>query len=214
MDGHHRRDGDALRPSSSRHGSDHAQARPSRLSQTTYPSTSSSKPSEPSSSRHAAVEVNGRLHPNSDLPDRGQPNVATRGSVANADDEAEETNPRLLDGVPLEVQEAWICEDLLFVLQVGSHHVPPLIPLTYLVQGIEGSLIRYEDGYDPLDESQRIRGARWQVDPSLGRLSPALSVSRIELPRFIASFTCRAVVTIGDGLCICRSIYGATVNSS
>lgn len=28
---------------------------------------------------------------------------------------------RLLDEVPLEVQEAWICEDLLFVLQVSSH---------------------------------------------------------------------------------------------
>jgi hypothetical protein len=26
----------------------------------------------------------------------------------------------MLDGVPLEVQEAWICEDLLFVLQVGQ----------------------------------------------------------------------------------------------
>ena len=26
---------------------------------------------------------------------------------------------RLLDDVPLEVQEAWLCEDLLFVLQVS-----------------------------------------------------------------------------------------------
>ena len=26
---------------------------------------------------------------------------------------------RQLDGVPLEVQEAWICEDLMFVLQVS-----------------------------------------------------------------------------------------------
>jgi len=32
------------------------------------------------------------------------------------DDEGEEG--RKLDGVPLEVQEAWICEDLIFVLQV------------------------------------------------------------------------------------------------
>jgi hypothetical protein len=29
----------------------------------------------------------------------------------------------MLDGVPLEVQEAWICEDLLFVLQVGEYAV-------------------------------------------------------------------------------------------
>lgn len=64
---------------------------------------------------------------------------------------------RLLDGVPLEVQEAWVCEDLMFVLQ-----------------GLEGSLIRYADGYDPLDSDSRLRGARWSVDPSLGELgSPA-----------------------------------------
>lgn len=33
---------------------------------------------------------------------------------------------RLLDKVPIEVQEAWICEDLLFVLQVSleTHDVP------------------------------------------------------------------------------------------
>lgn len=30
---------------------------------------------------------------------------------------------RLLDEAPLDVQEAWICEDLLFVLQVGP--MPP-----------------------------------------------------------------------------------------
>lgn len=60
---------------------------------------------------------------------------------------------RLLDGVPLEVQEAWVCEDLMFVLQ-----------------GLEGSLIRYADGYDPLDSDSRLRGARWSVDPSLGEL--------------------------------------------
>jgi gamma-tubulin complex component 2 len=29
-------------------------------------------------------------------------------------------------------------------------------------------LIRYEEGYDPLDEAQRIRGASWSIDPSLG----------------------------------------------
>jgi gamma-tubulin complex component 2 len=36
---------------------------------------------------------------------------------------------------------------------------------------VEGTLIRYEEGYDPLDESQRIQGARWSVDPSLGSLN-------------------------------------------
>lgn len=28
---------------------------------------------------------------------------------------------QLLVGVPLEVQEAWVCEDLMFVLQVSLH---------------------------------------------------------------------------------------------
>jgi gamma-tubulin complex component 2 len=36
------------------------------------------------------------------------------------DEAAEGEGPgRRLDGVPLEVQEAWICEDLIFVLQVS-----------------------------------------------------------------------------------------------
>jgi hypothetical protein len=33
--------------------------------------------------------------------------------------DGDESEGRRLDGVPLEVQEAWICEDLIFVLQVG-----------------------------------------------------------------------------------------------
>ncbi|BEI84976.1 hypothetical protein CcaverHIS002_0503770 [Cutaneotrichosporon cavernicola] len=57
---------------------------------------------------------------------------------------------RLLDGVPLPVQEAWVCEDFM-----------------YLLQGVEGSLITYAEGYDPLDAEQRLKGARWRVDPSL-----------------------------------------------
>jgi gamma-tubulin complex component 2 len=32
--------------------------------------------------------------------------------------DGDESEGRRLDGVPLEVQEAWICEDLIFVLQV------------------------------------------------------------------------------------------------
>jgi hypothetical protein len=33
---------------------------------------------------------------------------------------------------------------------------------------VEGSLIRYDEGFDPLDEDQRLQGAKWKVDPSLG----------------------------------------------
>lgn len=35
------------------------------------------------------------------------------------DEEMEGQPERQLDGVPLDVQEAWICEDLMFVLQVS-----------------------------------------------------------------------------------------------
>ncbi|WVO22102.1 uncharacterized protein IAS62_003427 [Cryptococcus decagattii] len=74
---------------------------------------------------------------------------------------------RLLDEVPLEVQEAWICEDLLFVLQ-----------------GVEGTLIRYDEGYDPFDEEQRLKGAKWKVNPSLD--PSLLSLVKRLLP--VASF--------------------------
>jgi gamma-tubulin complex component 2 len=50
--------------------------------------------------------------------------VRIENRVIEEDEEEEEVAPevveRLLDGVPLEVQEAWICEDLVFVLQVSS----------------------------------------------------------------------------------------------
>ena len=44
----------------------------------------------------------------------------------DAEEAEEEQVERLLDGVPLEIQEAWICEDLMFALQVGlvSRDVP------------------------------------------------------------------------------------------
>lgn len=45
--------------------------------------------------------------------------------IAALDLEGEEgeNGGRNLDGVPLEVQEAWICEDLIFVLQVRPAYV-------------------------------------------------------------------------------------------
>lgn len=49
--------------------------------------------------------------------------VRIENRVIEEDEEEEEVAPevveRLLDGVPLEIQEAWICEDLIFVLQVS-----------------------------------------------------------------------------------------------
>lgn len=44
--------------------------------------------------------------------------INIRVEVGGGEDEAEQVEERLLDGVPLEIQEAWICEDLMFALQV------------------------------------------------------------------------------------------------
>lgn len=48
--------------------------------------------------------------------------VRVENRIIGEDEEDEIFIPemeRLLDGVPLEVQEAWICEDLMYVLQVS-----------------------------------------------------------------------------------------------
>lgn len=34
-------------------------------------------------------------------------------------------------------------------------------------QGVQGELIRFAPTYDPLSETSRLRGAQWQIDPSL-----------------------------------------------
>ncbi|WVF71552.1 hypothetical protein IAT40_006360 [Kwoniella sp. CBS 6097] len=102
---------------------------------------------------------------NGKLPERVAEPPSIVGQADGVDEEGEED--RLLDEVPLEVQEAWICEDLLFVLQ-----------------GVEGTLIRYDEGYDPLDEEQVSKGARWKVDPSL---DPSL-LSLVERLLPLASF--------------------------
>ncbi|KAJ9109172.1 hypothetical protein QFC21_000501 [Naganishia friedmannii] len=79
----------------------------------------------------------------------------------NAHQESEE--PRLLDCVPLSVQEAWVCEDL-----------------GYALQGIECEVIRYDPSYNRADPIHQLRGVKWTVDPSL---DPSLrSVVRRILP--------------------------------
>lgn len=45
--------------------------------------------------------------------------VNIRLEVREEEDEVDSVET-LLEGVPLEVQEAWVCEDLLFALQVGG----------------------------------------------------------------------------------------------
>ncbi|KAK8864313.1 hypothetical protein IAR55_001560 [Kwoniella newhampshirensis] len=150
--------------SSSRHRErDKEPARPSSSSSSRPPIlvASSSRPSE-------ASEAQSWKTRNSKLPERhAEPESIPVVVPDLMGGDEEEQASRLLDGVPLEVQEAWICEDLLFVLQ-----------------GVEGSLIRYDDGYDPLDEDQRSRGARWKIDSSLD--SSLLSLVERLLP--LASF--------------------------
>lgn len=71
-----------------------------------------------SSSRPRAAERQDR---NGKLPARVlDPPVEEVAALELGVDEAEEEEDqgRRLDGVPLEVQKAWICEDLIFVLQV------------------------------------------------------------------------------------------------
>jgi len=52
---------------------------------------------------------------NGKLPER---EISIRVEVGAGEDEPEQVEERLLDAVPLEIQEAWICEDLMFALQV------------------------------------------------------------------------------------------------
>ncbi|TXT13790.1 hypothetical protein VHUM_01157 [Vanrija humicola] len=122
----------------------------------TAPASSSSRASSSLSTRRERDYGHGHAHARS--RDSRDGKVAERNveiEVVVRNDVAPDTpqpaaERKLLDGVPLDVQEAWICEDMLFVLQ-----------------GVEGSLIRYAEDYDPLDADQRLRGARWRIDPSL-----------------------------------------------
>lgn len=56
-----------------------------------------------------------------------------------------------------EIQEALIVEDLLFVLM-----------------GIEGTYVTFEEDYEPEDTWERLQGARFVVDRNLGPSSGAL----------------------------------------
>ncbi|KAH8090462.1 putative gamma-tubulin complex component 2 [Filobasidium floriforme] len=79
---------------------------------------------------------------------------------------------RKLDGVPLVVQEAWVCEDLRFVLQ-----------------GVQGELITFAPDYDHTDEVQRLRGVRWKIDPSLDRSLRNMVEKILPLATFFTAVT-------------------------
>jgi hypothetical protein len=78
------------------------------------PHTQIEEPARASSSRNK-VSVNQHVDYSDHVPER---QINVRVELDDEDDEAVEA-VRLLDDVPLEIQEAWICEELLFALQVS-----------------------------------------------------------------------------------------------
>lgn len=72
-----------------------------------------------------------------------------------------------LERVPLDIQEALILEDLLFVLMVWLCFDYTLPLLTVTLQGIEGTYITYHLEYSPEDDDP-LQGIRFVVSPSLG----------------------------------------------
>ena len=81
----------------------------------------------------------------------------------------------------------------------------------HLRQGVEGQLIRYEEGYDALDEQQRLQGAKWRIDPSLGKLHGFERSPKADL-RSVAALACGATLTPRNVLHIGRGVHGAAVS--
>ena len=78
------------------------------------PSTSASTHNEPSARNKVSVAQN--RHAYADKPVEREVNIQVELGTETAEEREVE---RSLEGVPLEIQEAWICEDLLFALQVS-----------------------------------------------------------------------------------------------
>lgn len=178
-------------PSSSRHGEEEERPRsskPHRNDDRGAVTSASSRHRHETDRAEARPERRERepRHERQRQPDPLDSPVVQDG-VADGD-EGEADDQSKLVGVPLEVQEAWICEDLMFVLQVSRRITSILKTETLTRKGIEGSLIRYDEGYDPLDEDQRLQGAKWRIDPSLGERATGRTTPRRRLimPRPVA----------------------------
>jgi Gamma tubulin complex component N-terminal len=65
------------------------------------------------------------------------------------------------DGMSLELQEATIIEDILYVAMV----IP--LPRILTKKGFEGQYIRYHDSYDHTSELDRLAGIKWKIAPGL-----------------------------------------------
>ena len=70
----------------------------------------------------------------------------------------------------LDIQEALILEDLLFVLMVSVHPLESVPPPTY-PQGIEGTHITFHPDYS-IEDDDPVRGIKFAVSSALGEPHP------------------------------------------
>jgi gamma-tubulin complex component 2 len=85
--------------------------------------------------------------------------------------------PRPLEEVNVEMQEALILNDLLFVFMVGLDK-NVCFHCLMILQGYEGNYIRFRDEYNPEQETDRLLGSQYKIasglDPSLSDLTTDL----------------------------------------
>lgn len=111
---HHHRP--SSRPTSTRHAVDAPRMASERTERPARPASRDGPVA--SSSRHR-VSVDQVVHDrHGKLPER-EVNIRLEVDGEEVDEDDIAMADRLLDDVPLEVQEAWICEELLFALQVS-----------------------------------------------------------------------------------------------
>ena len=77
------------------------------------------------------------------------------------------TKEESLEGVPVDIQEAIILEDLLYILMVCALHTS-VASHSYVDQGIEGNYITYHSEFSPEDDDL-FQGIRFVPSASLGK---------------------------------------------
>ncbi|KJZ79917.1 hypothetical protein HIM_00631 [Hirsutella minnesotensis 3608] len=130
------------------------------------------KPKEP-----AAEPSHGPWSPEVTLLPRTSAPLASRVSIPPlASTVPQAPQPKPLNELSLEVQEAVIVEDLLFVLM-----------------GYEGQYIRYAKGYDPHEERDRLAGPAFRILPGLDPSLHDLTKSMLKMATYYS-----ALVAFGD----------------
>lgn len=88
------------------------------------------------------------------------------------------------EGISLELQEATIIEDILYVLMVSYPF--PTVPN---IQGFEGQYIRYHDSYNHTNETDRLAGAKFKIAPGLDPSLRDLTQNIIKIATWYGSVT-------------------------